>query len=721
MEIDNNENEIKDNNNEIIDNNNEIKNNENEIKDNENEINEEEDIFLNNDDLLTYFLKQKKENELILDKNDNKNIIKDNSYNNYLDSLTKELQKTKEKTISYFKELINVLEKKYNTYIIKLTEIIKQKEKEIKDIILTKKKKINMNSKNIIMKLYTKIFYNKIDDIKDLHNSIFATIESNICLLDHYLDDFSLFSEKYPIEQFLNKNIKKIEDSFILKQINYTKVNYSTSIINDELLKLLSQNLDILENNNFKSITLNKNINNKKEKDNKNINNIDKSIKDDKDYLYKVRALENNIKKIHKLKLINLVNDEIYDILLNYLKKNNIDNNNICEIKLDSIKNIHFINCKVPDNNLFQNKEIIHLNIPNIIKIKIQDCKLQKLSYFLPLIKNARNLKNIYMENINLTQNNYLYIFNQINSNVNIINSLEYISFSNNDISKVDFNYFQNLINFRNLKYIDFSKNNIYYFNEENLNYLPSVKIIDLSYNNISNAKLFNNNINKKKPILIFFSSNLFLINNESNKKKYINYLINYFSSTSCEVPKTLNLSFLFDKNNIEDLNKFYISPIIRLSLIKLDLSYNYLTSAILKKFFDNNKGIISLQSLILNHNNIDFNFFKDVLALNELNNIKIIDLAFNNIDYNNYKDIEVLEHFLETRPNLEAIHIQKNPFFNCMVINIDYDKENIYKRLEKLEIYKTKFVIEEPLIYLALEENKIKKNFIFKNDHLKL
>ena len=87
-------------------------------------------------------------------------------------------------------------------------------------------------------------------------------------------------------------------------------------------------------------------------------------------------------------------------------------------------------------------------------------------------------------------------------------------------------------------------------------------------------------------------------------------------------------------------------------------------------------------------------------MALNELNNIKIIDSAFNNINYNNYKDIEVLEHFLEARPNLEAIHIQKNPFFNFMVINIDYDKENIYKRLEKLEIYKTKFVFEEAKIY---------------------
>ena len=75
----------------------------------------------------------------------------------------------------------------------------------------------------------------------------------------------------------------------------------------------------------------------------------------------------------------------------------------------------------------------------------------------------------------------------------------------------------------------------------------------------------------------------------------------------------------------------------------------------------------------------------------------------------------------MKSRPNLEAIHIQKNPFFNGMVINIDYDRENIYKSLEKLEIYKTKFVIEEALLYLALEDHKIKKKFIFKNDHLKL
>ena len=51
------------------------------------------------------------------------------------------------------------------------------------------------------------------------------------------------------------------------------------------------------------------------------------------------------------------------------------------------------------------------------------------------------------------------------------------------------------------------------------------------------------------------------------------------------------------------------------------------------------------------------------------------------------------------------------------MVLDIDYEEENIYQRLKKLEEYKIKLSIEKELNHL--NDNKLRKIFIFENHNI--
>ena len=329
------------------------------------------------------------------------------------------------------------------------------------------------------------------------------------------------------------------------------------------------------------------------------------------------------------------------------------------------------------------------------------------------LIENCNSLKILILENINITQKSFLNIFNKIKDNLNIINSLEYLSFSKNEISKVDFKDLNSKNIFYSLKYIYFSNNNIYNFSEQNLDFLPEIKAIDLSCNNITTRKLFKYIIKNKKDILALFSSNLFL-NNSKNIKRYLQYLKSCLSSPTSETGPKLNFSLLFDNDNM--INDIKFNSTTKLSLIKLDLSYNCIKVNSLKQFFNNNRGLISLKKLNLSHNLIDFSFFEEKETDIYLPNLNTIDLSFNNVKYRQYSDIDIIENFVKSKTNLETIKIQKNTFFFELVVDLDHNRDDIYTKLAKLG-KKIRLIVEEDLI--DYNDNKLSKIFSFKNSHI--
>ena len=689
--------------------------NEKENYDGDNQIinNENNENFLNMDNKSLI-------NTILNYKNEDANMIHENQgENDYLKLLTKELQYYKKQTTDYLSNSIKKVEEKYDVYINKLIDSIVNLETKIKDVLFPKDQKEKVIRKNFIIKYYNKIFFDKINNIKLLHNSIFSSIDKNMNILYLYLQDSNLFSEKYPTEYFLNKNIDEINKSWLLASINYNKINLSTNIMKDELFILLSKNIERLKANNFKSITINKTVKNKANTNFYDNNKEDIEKKEEEIFLYKTKVYESLINKVHNLAFINLHNNEFKTIINDCHKKyinntkNNYDDNDNNEINLDLVEKFYLVNCNFPSDDIFADNDIINLNTPKLKKLKIRKCQLQNYDFILSLIENSNSLKILILENINITQKSFLNIFNKIKDNLNIINSLEYLSFSKNEISKVDFKDLNSKNIFYSLKYIYFSNNNIYNFSEQNLDFLPEIKAIDLSCNNITTRKLFKYIIKNKKDILALFSSNLFL-NNSKNIKRYLQYLKSCLSSPTSETGPKLNFSLLFDNDNM--INDIKFNSTTKLSLIKLDLSYNCIKVNSLKQFFNNNRGLISLKKLNLSHNLIDFSFFEEKETDIYLPNLNTIDLSFNNVKYRQYSDIDIIENFVKSKTNLETIKIQKNTFFFELVVDLDHNRDDIYTKLAKLG-KKIRLIVEEDLI--DYNDNKLSKIFSFKNSHI--
>ena len=676
-----------------------------------NEINEN---FLNMDNKSLI-------NTLLNYKNEDVNMIDENQgENDYLKLLTKELQNYKQQTIDYLSNSIKKLEEKYDEFINKLIDSIGNLEAKIKDVLFPKEQKEKVIHKNLVIKYYNRFFFGKINNIKLLHNSIFTSLDKSMNILYLFLQDSNLFSSKNPLEYFLNNNIEEINKSWLLTNIHYNQINLSTNRMNDELFKLLSKNIERFKANNFKSITINKTAKNKNNTyvyENKN-NDITK--KEEGKFLNMIKVYENLINKVQNLIFINLHNNEFNTIIndchkkfINIGKNNNDDKNSNNKINLDLVEKIYLDNCNILNDDIFADNDIINLNTPKLKKLKIRKCQLQNYDFILSLIENCNSLKIVILDNINITQKSFIGIINKIKENINIDNSLEYLSFSKNEISKVDFKDLNSKNKFNSLKYINLSKNNIYNFSEQNLDFLPQIKTIDLSCNNITTRKLFKYIIKNKKDILALFSSNLFL-NNTKNRQKYLQYLKSFLSKPTFETGPKLNFSLLFDNDNF--INDIKFNSTTKLSLINLDLSYNCIKTDSLKQFFKNNRGLISLKKITLSHNLIDLSFFKEEENNIYLPSLIIIDLSFNNIKYTQYSDIDFIEDFVKSKPNLKYIKIQKNKFFFELVVDLDHYKDDIYSRLEKLG-KKIRLIVEEDLI--DYNDYKLSKVFSYKNSHI--
>jgi len=691
--------------------------NEKENNDEDNQIinykNHENFINIDNESIL---------NNLLNYKNEDTNLMNENKEeNDYLNLLKKELQNYKKQTIDFLTSSVKKVEEKYDEYINKLIDSIGNLENKIENILFPKEQKEKAIYKNFIIKYYNKIFFDKINNIKLLHNSIFSSIDKNMNILYLYLQDPNIFSKKYPIEYFLNKNIEEINESWLLTNINYNKINLSTRTMNDELFILLSQNIERLRDNNFKSITINKTVKNNAITYGYDNNKNDIEKKEEEIFLYKTKAYENLINKVQNLLFINLHNNEFNTIINDCHKKyindgknaHNENDNNI--INLDFVEKFYLVNCSIPSDDMLAYNKIINFNMPKLKKLKIKKCQTPNYNYILSLIENCNSLKIIILENINITQKSFLNIINKFRSNLNITNSLEYLSFAKNEISKVDFKDLNSKNTFSSLKYINFYKNNIYNFSEQNLDFLPKIKTIDLSCNNITTRKLFKYIIKNKKDILVLFSSNLFL-NNSKNIKEYLQYLKSYLSSPTSESGPKLNFSLLFDNDNL--INDIKFNSTTKLSLIKLDLSYNCIKTDSLKQFFKNNRGLLSLKKLSLSHNLIDFSFFNEEENDIYLPNLNIIDLSFNNVKYTQYTDIDIIDNFVKSKPNLKDINIQKNTFFFELVIDLDHYRDDIYSRLANLG-KKIRLIAEEELI--DYNDNRLSKVFNFRNSHIKI
>ena len=169
-----------------------------------------------------------------------------------------------------------------------------------------------------------------------------------------------------------------------------------------------------------------------------------------------------------------------------------------------------------------------------------------------------------------------------------------------------------------------------------------------------------------------------------------------------------INFSLLYNKENNIELNILRISPYVKISIIKLNLSYCGLSTEILWKLFQNNYGLLNLISLNLSYNFITNNYFflcggKDIL----LENLRTIDLSMNQIDCNDLGILEQIEKFINNYKKLKKIKIQENCFMNDLYLLYQQKKEKIEEIIDRLS--KKEFKFDVDTIHYAITNEKLK------------
>ena len=605
------------------------------------------------------------EKEEILNEADNLNlfnIIKDR------------IVDVKEDILQYLEETKNKLEIKYNNFIKNVNELLLEKEKQLSKILSGDtggENFINYANKNL---------FNQLDDILEIHDYIFSALEDNFNLLYSFLDQSNLINQKKPIEYFIDNNSKDILNCWILNKFDFNQIDLSKIISNKELSDLFIGYVSKMNNNEYSSISL--------QKYNK------------ENFPLEIELLNNNIDNVKKIKFIGLNKDDINNInkeINGKLKDKKKVNDNKSQAK--KVRSLSIINSD------FKKINPLKINFPSLKIFKLKNSFMDISYIFNYIINESNSLIKIHLENINFTDNSLKVFFELLSTKKSITNTLKSLSFKGNILTKIsldNFNLGEGV--FKNLLYLNFSKNNIYEFSERIFRLVPELQVFDLTDNNISNRILFDF-LKEGKKILRFISllsNNIFIHNNNSNNTQYIKYISDSLSTFQHKIKK-ISFCLTFNQNNIYQFTKLIISPAVKISLYKLDLSFCGLNDENLWKFFKNNFGLLNLEVLNLSNNYLTNNFF-DLCSGSKgdiiLAKIKVIDLSFNDIDMKELKNLKTLEKFIDNHHELKRLKLQYTEFFEgfILLVKLNDFKQEVNPIIKKLISREIKFVLEPNL-----------------------
>ena len=596
----------------------------------------------------------------------NINIENDDDFSNAI--ITK-LDEIKANSITRINQCTEKLKNNYEQYKEEITKFIEIKSNNLYKLI-------EKNYKNdIILKYVSKHIFNVLNNIIEIYGNIINNIENNFDLLnDNLLKESNLLNNKKPIEYFLNNKYENILKCSVLNQFNFSEIDYTHIIPNNYYTNYFNF-LKKERNNIIKTYIV------KKEKKDEGIEYIKENF--------------SSIKNLHMHGMEeNDDIDKIIDAILTHQKNNN-NKNNI--IKAVNIKDYNF-------NAKYDFKKFKDIELNKIEKIKLSYGNNIKYACILNLfLKKTDCLINLSFERSNINNMGLKLLMIILGKNPKILETLEYLSLAGNSISEIKEDIFKleeiNLI-FKKLKIFNLHKNEIYLF-DANLNRFPELKMLDLSSNNIITKTMMEDFI-KDKNKLFLFNDNIFITNIEKNNKEYIKYLNKQLPKVDFEI-KNLHLRFIFtyyeeneQNQKIEKhLEELRLSPIMKISLVKLDLSFCGLTTNVLITLLKNNVGLLNLQKLNLKFNNIDNKVFENLLSNDILmEELKSIDLSENDIICKEYDENLALVKFIQKNKNLEQIKLLNSYFMEYWSIYID--NETIKK------------------LYLDLTENIKKRNFIF-------
>ena len=587
---------------------------------------------------------------------------------NFNDIINAQLNEVKQNTLSYLDKAKSELDKRYSSYIKKINDYVNENELKISKVLPDFE--INEN----FMSYADDTIFKQIDYLLEIHDNIFSALEGHINLLFTFLDQISLIKQKNPFEYFLNSNSNEILKCWFLSKINFNKLNLSNMIINKDLSDLVSGYLCKKTENNFAKITI--------QKDTKGNLSLESDF------------LKNNINNLEKLKFLGLSSESVNSILKNLNKKpankKEIDEN------IQIGKNLHTISIIETD---FYHQNLPKFSLPLLRKVKVKKSSLPLDYFFDSIALQTSFLKIINFQNCKMNDKNFLEFFYYLGKKKYLQDSLQYLSFSGNELTYINLKKFMLAKgNLKNLQYFDLSKNDIYEFVTDNFKTMPLLRVLDLSDNNISNYTFFDSiyRLYRKNEMTcaVLLSNNIFVSNNKHNNRNYRKYIYDILTNFKYKIKK-VNLSLLYNKDNTEELNTLRISPSVKISIIKLNMSFCGLKTETIWKFFQNNFGLLNLVSLNLSYNFISNSFFnlcsgQDIL----LEKLKIIDISRNSIHCKFVNDFKEIEKFINNYQKLKKIKIQNNDFIEELIDLYKEKKEEINLIIDKLKNKGIKFFV---------------------------
>ena len=589
---------------------------------------------------------------------------------NLKDIINARLNDLKDSTLSFFLQIVKEFENKYKEYINKLCNYIKNNELKINKVFQQ-----NTEGEENILEYTENNIFQQLENLLEIHENIFDALEDHATLLSIFLEKPDLIQQKNPLEFFINTYSNNILDCWFLNKINFQKLNLRSFESNKDLSELYSKFLIKKKNNNFSNFSITQ--------DNKG------NLSTGTDFI------RQNLKNLEKLKFTEVNIDQINNIF-----KPSKKDEDIIASKLKSLSII---------KSDFSSKDLNKINIPSLKKLKIKRVLLpMSLStLFDSILFKSSFLQNLYLQKCFIDDEALFQIFKYISEQPKLLESLQNISFLGNEISIVNMaTLIDKKCEFKSLEILDFSKNNIFEFEIGNIKKLNKIKSLDLSDNNLTNYSFFEGIESQKNFSCIFFlSNNMFLNNNKKNRNRYIKYLHQKLEKYNSRLKK-LNLSFLYDRQTKPILLQLKLPPILKISLIKLNLSFCGLDNDIVCKFLNNNFGLLNLGILNLSNNFLELKFFELIKKVDlSLEKLTCLDLSLNDIHSMTIDDYKNIELFINKHPNLKKIKIQETIFVQDLLVlsknepdKIDEINKNIISREFKFVVEKDNSLMVEPM-----------------------
>ena len=609
------------------------------------------------------------------------------------------LNEIKQNTLNFLDKTMKEFDKRYNEYIEKINKYINENEIKMSKLL---KNKMEIIENEYILDFADNHLFENFENIFEIHQNLFDSIEEHIELLKIFLEQSNLIKQKNPLECYINNHCSEILNSWFLNKIDLQKLDLSKIIKNQDLSDLCSKYICKKKDNNFSSLTI--------KKEGKEISPFES---------YYIKENLNNLKKMNFIQMKSNDINSLFKVI--NTNSNTNTNSNKSQIKIsdsypsaEKLSSLSLINSDLSSNDL--NK----INSPSLSKLKLKrsNLSLNLKSFFGNIIGKTLSLEKLYLQKCFMDNESLSDFIEFLSEAPKVLESLQFLNLSGNDFTKVDLttNFIKKQCSLKNLQYLDCSKNNIFDFSQENFQAFPQLKVLDLTDNNMSNH-LFFDNIKKLPNNIVLLSNNLFLNNNKKNAEDYREYLNNKLMQFEYKIKK-LDLSFLYNRKIIDKLFELKFSPIIKISLVKLNLSYCGLNDINATKFLQSNYGLLNLKELNLSNNFITMEIF-NLLLKNEvpLDNLYSLDLSFNDINSVKLDDYKQLELFVLSSSKLKKIKLQETKFVQeLLVLTIEQKIEmaQINQRLSqkgiKFIVEKENEVLTKPLESLSLFEIKDKE-----------